>query len=137
HGLADGPDHLRGVQGYRQSRDLSRARAGGPPHLPIVRRAPFGHAARGAALLRGRAQAHPAPPPRPRRPQAPRGDGGIARSPALDEDQRGVPEGSRLSPSEGGSAPLPKPPPEQRIAPAKAGARTTATSTRSSRARPP
>ena len=30
-------------------------------------------------------------------PQAPRGDGGLARAPALDQHQRGVPEGPRLT----------------------------------------
>ncbi len=37
HRLADGPDHLRGVQGHRQHGALPLARAGRPADLPLLR----------------------------------------------------------------------------------------------------
>jgi len=62
------------------------------PDLPLVRDPQVWHAPRRVALHRGRAQAHPSPPPRPGRDQVDPGHGSASRAAPPDRNERGVPQ---------------------------------------------
>src|SRR5581483_5199770 len=70
-------------------------RTGRPPHLPVIRPHPLGHAPRGAAPPQGRDHARLDAPQGPRRHEADRGHGDPARPGQEDQVERRVPDEPR------------------------------------------